>query len=50
MCITSNFVVTQRKEESSPITVPSVREQMLNEGESDCPASKRLYISLEEKL
>jgi hypothetical protein len=35
----SNFVVTQRKEESSPITVPLLREQMRIKGESDWPAS-----------
>ena len=34
----SNFVVIQRSEESSPITVPPVREQMCNKGKSDVPS------------
>jgi hypothetical protein len=36
MCMTSNFVVTQKREQISPITIPPLGEQMRNKGESDC--------------
>jgi len=50
MFMTSNFVVTPRTVESSPITVPPLRQQMHNKGESDWPASNRFDISVAEKL
>jgi hypothetical protein len=49
--MTSNFVVTQRRDESSSITVLPLREQMHNKGESDWLASNGLgFVSLTARL
>jgi hypothetical protein len=50
MCMTSNFVVTQKIEQSSPITVPPVRDQVRNKRETDWTATNRLDISVADKL